>query len=74
MRTWTYEPGQYGAYVDHGESFEFKLASEPDMELGDEVILVDEEGDEVARGEIEGQQLDEGPASTRWAATVTVTR
>lgn len=74
MRTWTFKPDQYGEYIDHGESFDFKLREEPGMELSDEVVLTDEDGNELARGEVEGQQKDEGPDATRWAATVTVIR
>jgi hypothetical protein len=74
MQRWTYKPGEYGEYIEHGESFEFKVASDPGMELGDEVVLKGESGDEIARGKVEGQQLDVGPESSRWESSVTVIR
>lgn len=74
MSTWTFNPDQYGEYIDHGESFDFKLREDPGMELSDEVILTDEEGNEIAKGEVEGQQKDEGPQATRWAATIAAIR
>lgn len=73
-QSWTFIPDKFGEYVDHGESFEFKLVNDPGMTLGDEVILEGEDTEVLAQGRIDGLQLDVGPESSRYESSVTVVR